>query len=349
VPSDSTITGPLTRELNTFRTQIIEQRDAARQVILYDPAKIDPDAAEKIKNGHINQMVPVAPEALGQGADAIMKQVATAQLGRESYLGQDYIAADREKVLGVSANQHGGTTNTKRSATEVSTIQRNTEARFNQEQGRVLEWYLQVVRVLDTLVLRHGDERLAVTLLGQRRGAVWAQFKGALAGGYRHSLRVDSGKYLDVEAERRQLLQFYQMTRQDPTINPRPTVRKLLQAWGIDPVEGIVEPKPATPPPPQAAFSLRGEDLSPLSAQFPIAIKIAQQGGWQITPEDIAAAQAHAQSLQQMSALVAAVGSMGQPAPDETHKGAAKQQMPISKRQMDETGAMPGPGGGLLS
>lgn len=349
VPSDSSITGPLTRELNTFRTQIIEQRDSAKQVILYDSSLIDPDAAAKIAKGEINQMIPVVEGALTRGVDSIMKQVATAQLGRESYLGQDYIAGDREKILGVSANQQGGTTNTKRSATEVSTIQRNTEARFNQEQARVLEWYLSVVRVLDALVLRHGDERLSVSILGPRKGGLWAQFKMALAGGYRHSLRVDSGKYLDIEAERRQLLQFYQMTRQDPLVNPRPLMRKLLQAWGIDPQEGIVEPKPATPPPPQAAFSLRGEDLSPLSAQFPIAIKIAQQGGWQITPEDIAAAQQHAQTLQQMSALVAAAGSMGQPAPDEKHKGAATQQMPISKRQMDETGAMPGPGGGLLS
>ena len=89
--------------------------------------------------------------------------------------------------------------------------------------------------------------------------------------------------------------------------------------------------------------------MSPLSAQFPIAIKIAQQGGWQITPQDIAAAQQHAQSLQQMAALVASAGPQGAPAPDERHKGAATQQMPISKRQMDETGGTPGPGGGLLS
>lgn len=343
VPSDATITAPLTREINKYRTQAIQQRDNARQVILFDPAKISPEAKQKIDDGEINTMVPVAPEALAQGAQTIMAQVATANLGRESYLGQDYIQADREKILGISANMTGGTSQKKTTATEANLVNRNTEARFNQEQARVLAWYLSVVRTLDTLVLRYADARMASLLLGPRKGQLWGTFKPHLAGGYRYEVHTDSGKYMDAEAQRRQWLQFYQMVRQDPLVNPGKILTKLLAYWGIDPAEGLAQPQPPQPTPPQVGVSFKGEDFSPLSPQFPLVVKMAQQGGWQITPEDIASAQQAAMALQQQALMAQAMAGPATAAdrrPEMKHGGPAVQQMPISKRQMDETGGV---------
>lgn len=343
VPSDSTITAPLTKEINKYRTQSIEQRESARSVILYDPSLITPETKQKIEQGEINTMVPVTPGALAQGPQAIMAQVATASQGRESYLGQDYIQQDRERVLGISANQTGSNSGKKTTATEANIVNRNTEARFNQEQARVTAWYMAVVRALDALVLRYGDVRFASTLVGPRKGQVWAQFKQALAGGYRYEVNVDSGKYMDAEAQRRQLLQMYQMTRQDPLINPQKLIQKLLTAWGIDPAEGMAQPQPPQPQPPQVGVSFKGEDFNPLNPQFPLVVKMAQQGGWQITPQDIQAAQAGAQQLQQQALLAQAMAGpaeSGKPQPSIKHGGPAQQQMPISKRQMDETGGV---------
>lgn len=346
VPSDSTITGPLTKEINKFRSQSIQQRDNARRVVLYDTEKVTPDTLDKIQKGEINQFVGVKGGELAQGAQTIMAEVVTSSMGRESYLGQDYIQADREKIMGVSANQQGAQSNKKSTATEASIINKNSEARFNQEQARVLAGYLSWVRVLDALVLRYADERFVSALVGQRKGQLWAQFKPLLAGGYRYEVQVDSGKYLDTEAMRRQLIQVYQMTRQDPLINPRPVIEKLLSAWGIDPAEGIAQPQPASPPPPQVGVSFKGEDFSPLSPQFDLVVKMAQQGGWQITPEDIEKAKASAQMLQQAAAINAVMAGpavAGDQPPSMKHGGPATQQMPISKRMADETGQQTGP------
>lgn len=347
VPSDSTITGPLTKELNKFRTQAVRQRESARQVILYDSEFLDPDAVDKIKKGEINDFVPVRGGALAAGAASIMAQVGTASLGRESYLGSDYIQADREKVMGISANQQGANAGRKTTATEASIVNKNTEARFNQEQARVMEWYLSVVRTLDCLIHRYMDARYAAVLVGQRRAQIWEQFHGALAGGYRYDVQTDSGKYLDIEASRRQLLQMYQMTRQDPLINPKPLIEKLLTAWGVDPVEGIAQPQPPQPTPPSVGVSFKGEDFNPMNPQFGIIVKMAQQGGWQITPQDIQAA-TQAAHLQAQQAFIAEAmqgpATPGRPAPQVKHGGPATQQMPISKRQADETGGRPGPG-----
>ena len=356
VPSDVAVTGPLTKELNKYRTQNIKQRDSARSVLGVDTDHVPPEVADKIKSGEINAIVPLPGAANGVtgGIDGVMKQFATAQLGRENYLGQDYIERDRARVLGIDANQAGAQSQTKRTATEVQSVQRNSEARFEQERQRVIAWYLDVVRCVDALLLKFGDQRLATALIGQRKAGLWAQFKGALAGGYRYEMQIDSGKYLDIEASRRQWVQFYQMVRQDPLVNPQPLITKLASVFGLDPAEFMAPPKPPQPPPPQAAFSLKGEDLSPLSPQFPLAVKMAQQGGWQITPQDVEAVKAHAAQLSQVAAVLAALQPQvapGQPGADTKHGGPATQQMPLSKRQEGETGGVenaPNAGAGSL-
>lgn len=350
VPSDCTITAPLTKELNKFRTQSITQRDNQRTVILYDTQAFPPEVIDKIEKGDIGTFIGVKGGQLSQGAPALMSQVATPSLGRESYLGQDYIQADREKILGISANQTGANASRKTTATEASIVNKNTEARFNQEQDRVRAWYISVVRVLDTLILRYGDEKLASALLGPQKGAFWAKYKGFLAGGYRYEVQTDSGKYMDAEAQRRQWLQFYQLVRQDPLVNAGKVVQKLLSFWGIDPTEGMAQPQPPQPPPPQVGVSFKGEDFNPLNPQFDLVVKMAQQGGWQITPEDIQNAKANAQQMQSNALIAQAMNgpaTPGQPKPSMKHGGPAPQQMPISKRVEDETGGINNaPGGG---
>lgn len=342
VPSDSTITGPLTREINRYRSQAIEHRDNTRNVIVFDSEVFGPDITDKIEKGEIGAMIPVKGASLGGGIGSIMAQVATSQLPRESYTGADQMMGDRERILGIGANTTGAQSSNKRSATEVNTVQRNTEARFNKEQARVREWFLSVVRALDTLVLRYADARFAAQLVGQVKGELWFTHKAVLAGGYRYEVQSDSGKYLDAEALRRQTIQFYQMVRQDPLINPKPILSKLVSLFGIDPSEGIVEPQPTSPPPPPVSFSFKGDDLNPLNPQFGLIVKLAQQGGWKIEQTDIDAAKAEANNMLAVNALANVNGTPGQPAPDMKHGGPATQQMPLSKRQEGETGGISG-------
>jgi len=96
--------------------------------------------------------------------------------------------------------------------------------------------------------------------------------------------------------------------------------------------------------------SFKGEDFNPLNPQFDLVVKMAQQGGWQITPEDIQNAKANAQQMQSNALIAQAMNgpaTPGQPQPSTKHGGPAPQQMPISKRVEDETGGINNaPGGG---
>jgi hypothetical protein len=342
IPSDCAVTRQLTREGEKYRKQILEQRDGNKMVIAFDAGKMDPTAKDKIVNANGVIWVPLQEGALAQGKDAIMVQVAQPSLGRESYMGMDVIDHDRAGVLGIDANQSGAQARGRKTATEQSIIQRNSEARFEQERQRVLEWYLDVVAAFDTLVLRYADERIAVKVLGETRGKLWAQFKGALAGGYGYNLRVDSGKYLDIEADRRQMLQFYNQVRQDPFINPRLILKDLAEKFGYDPAEFIVEPqKPGKEL--KASVAIKGELLDPALPQFPIFISLLRQGGWQISESDVQMAQQQAQAQTGGMLPIAGVGPDPNAPPPQQHPGAAPMAPTINQHQADESGDLSGP------
>lgn len=342
IPSDCAVTRQLTREGEKYRKQIIEQRDGNKMVIAFDSGKLDPTAADKVKHANGVIWVPLQEGALAQGKDAIMVQVAQPSLGRESYMGMDVIDRDRAGVLGIDANQTGIQARGRKTATEQSIVQRNSEARFEQERQRVLEWYLDVVAAFDTLVLRYADERIAVKILGENRGRLWAQFKPALAGGYGYNLRVDSGKYLDIEADRRQMLQFYNQVRQDPFVNPRLILKDLAEKFGYDPSEFIVEPqKPGKEL--KASVSFKGEDLNPSNPAFAINVAILRQGGWQIDEASIVEAQKQASGVTQGMVPVSGVGPDPNAPPPPPHPGAAAMAPTINQHQADLSGDRPGP------
>lgn len=342
IPSDCAVTAALTKELDKFRTDSVKQRANARRVILFDSSKVSPDVKDKIEQGAIGTFVPVMEGALMQGKDAIMQEIAQPSLGRETFMAQDIIERDREQILGIGSNQSGIATKGRKTATEQSIVQRNSEARFEQERQRVLEWYLDVVAAFDTLVIRYADEAIAVKILGETRGKLWAQHKQALAGGYGYNLRVDSGKYLDIEADRRQWMQVYGSLRQDPMINPRPLLKKVAEVWGMDPAELIVEPqKPQQEL--KASVSFKGEDLNPANPAFAINIAILRQGGWQIDEAAIVEAQKQASAVVQGMLPVSGVGPDPRAAGTPGHPGTQPKAPTINQHVLDETGQRSGP------
>lgn len=342
IPSDCSVTGPLTKEGEKYRSQIIEQRDGNKMVIAYDATKVDPTAKDKIVTANGVKWVPVQEGTLGGGIDAVMKQVAQPTLGRETYEGMRQIDNDREQILGISANQAGVQTRGRRTATENEIVQRNSEARFEQERQRVMAWVVDIATAVDTLVLRYGDQRIATQILGEVRGQLWAAFKGQLAGAYTYDLRVDSGKYLDIEADRRQIMQFYQMVRKDPLVNPKPILMEIASKFGFDPAEFVMEPqKPEQQL--KATLSVKGEMLDPSLPQFPIVVKLLRQGGWDISEDDVRIAQQQAMANTGGMMPVAGVGPRPGRGVSIEHPGMQEQQEPLNKHQMDESGQRTGP------
>jgi hypothetical protein len=345
VPSDCTVTAPLTKELNVYRTITVRNRDHNRLAQLYDSDKFDVEGKEKLEKGQFR--IPVMGGALDGGIDKVMAQVGQVTQSRENWTGQDYIERDRERILGIGANQAGQPNANTKTATEVQTVQANTEARFEQERQRVLDWYLDVVRVFDALVLRYADAGTAVKVLGQAAGQAWATNKQALAGMYRYDIQIDSGKYVDVEANKRQLTQLLNMVGQSQHVNIVPILEKIASAYGIDPSQMVIaQPPKAQPEPPKVNVTVSADHLNPALPQFKIVLEILAQGGYVISPEAVAAATAQAQI---QATVQGALGNTietptPQPGTEPPQIGKTLPKMPtLNQHQSEESGALTGP------
>lgn len=340
VQADSTLTAPLTSEGNTYRTQVLRARDSNRLILLTEVTQIDEGAIESVKaNPILSQIglsvVPVREGALARGVDAVMKQVPTLTLGRETYAGMDRIDRDRERILGLGQNQSGQQTDSKRTATEVQNMQRNTEARFEQERGRVLAYFLGVVRMLSALTLRYGD-RWAVQILGQQRAQMWSQGKAAL-GAFQFELQHDSGKYQDIEDTRRQILQVANFALRSPHVNQGFIWGRIADVMGWPRQEALAEPQPPKPEPPKVTFSVSGPDL--VSPAGPLLIEALQHLGFEFSEQAIAQSR-QMQGMEQFKQLV----TENQPTGQALQTRSAPKAPRLDQHSLDETGQMPGPG-----
>jgi hypothetical protein len=322
VAADCTITAPLTRELNKSRTQNMRQRDASKLHVLIDSMKVVKEIRDKIGQGDEPTMIPVEAGALDSGK--MMEQVPRVEQGRESFLIQDIIERDRAQILGIDANQVGSQSRNSKTATEISTVQRNADARFERERQQATRWFLRGVQKLSALVLRYGD-RIAVEMLGPQRGQLWKQARdqGLIA---RFSFRtvMDSGNYVDISERTRQDVQTYNLTAKDPMTNRGVILARMATDLGLDPSQWIVtKPPESKPEPPNVSISVKPEDLDPALPSYVGTYAILTAGGMKGLPPPT---------------YVPPV----QPNPAE-HGGMAEQAERLNQHQLEETGQRTGP------
>jgi hypothetical protein len=211
----------------------------------------------------------------------------------------DIFQGKRERILGITANTVGAEDGGDKTATEIADVTRNTEARFEQERQRAVgAWYLAGVRKVSAMLVRYGD-RLALEVLGQQRGQMWAQARDAgLLNKFSFTVQVDGGKYMDIRAERQHWLNMYNLTAKDPNTNRVAILKKLALVHGLDPAEWVVEQLPEPKPePPKVNFSVAAADLNPTLPQFAFAVDVLRQLGLKFTIETTQLAQMQAQAL----------------------------------------------------
>lgn len=338
VQADLTVVSPLTKELNKFRRQMIQRRDGSRLHVFYDTGIVDEDMKAKIEANTAPMLIGVKAGMLSQGKDNIMTQVPNLELGRENYIGGDIIERDRMGVFGIRPNGVGVQDDKSQTATEASLAQRNMDARFEQEHQRDILWFLRGVQKLSSLVLRYGD-RMAMDVLGPKKGPLWIQAKKAgLFGKFRCTIVMNSGAYIDVSERMRQLIQVYNMTAKDPQTNRMEVLREMATMAGLNPAKWLnTQPPEKEPAPPSVSISTKPEDLNPFLESYPATYAILTQAGIKglpppATPEEREANAVRAMLAQPMKAGDAKV--------DQTAEKADR----LDQHQLDETGRMSGVG-----
>jgi hypothetical protein len=347
VPSDSAMTRPLTDELNQYRGQILKSRDASIPYSFYDEDILPPEKIERITNGKYGPMIPVEGGRLNAATPPVMPGNKP-QLSQETYTGQEIIERDIDRTLALGPNQSGVQNQSRRTATEVATMQSSLDTRLAGEQQAVVAFFCAGVRKLDALVQRFSDRKQVTQILGEDGNKLWISWnKEQIAGRFAYTIKPDSQIHVDAAQDRQQDLAFYNLTARDPFINRLELARRLALKWGFNPDKLVQPPPPQGPPKPNVQVRIQAQDLDPRLPQFPFAIEILQQSGYQISPDAL-------QNSVILAGKATAQGSLpdditppkdsGLPKPQPEHPGAAEQTEPISKHAADRTGALPGGG-----
>ena len=343
VPSDCTISRPIVNELNTFRTQMVQQRDANVLRWMYNVDTLPNDALKKIVRSPIGGFIGVPQEAfVGDGA---IKELPHGSYPRENFAMNDYLDNDLTRTHALDAAQQGASSEGDTTATEAQIQQSNVNARLGLERGVVLDWYLRGVTKYSTLIQRYLPLDKANAIVGQAAAQQWESWRKMVPATLAFTALPDSALRTDLAVERKRAMDEYTYFANDPYINRAELLKALLPRLNYS--QKMLNPQPPEkgPEPTKPGLSLKGEDLNPLAPQFPILVEVLAQCGIKISPQAIQQAQAAAMNQLMMGQMTAdATATDGEGQPDTEHGGKVAQMESLSKHANEETGAMQGTG-----
>ena len=340
-PSDCTIIRPLVNELNVFRQQMVEYRDAMVLRWYYNTDTMPADALAKIVRSPIGGAIGVPAEAFaGEGA---FKELPHGSMPRESFTSNDYIDADISRTTAIDASGAGVQSNTSSTATEKQINQANANARLDFERGRVLDWYLRGVTKFSTLLQRYLPLDKAVAIVGPEAAQAWDEWRKRAPARLAFTAMPDSALRVDQAVDRQQAQELYTYLANDPFVakGRAKLLERLLRKFHLDPTGIVSPPDPPKPQPPSLALSFKGEDL--VGPQAPIVVEILTQQGIQISPEAIQ--QSQGMLLQQAQIEAAAEAEQAASKGETRHGGKAAPMETLDKHAADAGMGMQGLGG----
>lgn len=343
VPSDCTISRPTVNELNKFRGQMIDFRDASVLRWTYNVDTLPPDALDKMVRSPIGGFIGLPGEAFaGEGA---IKELPHGSYPRENFAVNDYLDNDLARTHALDSEQQGAGSSGDKTATEAQIQQSNVNARLGFERNLVLKWYTRAVTKYSALIQRYLSLEDAAKIIGPQAAQEWDGWRKAVPASLAFSALADSSLRNDLAWERKRWRDEYSFFANDPLMNRQELLKHLLPRLGY-PARVLAQAPPEKgPEPTKPGLSLKGDDLNPLMPQFPILVEVLGQCGIKISPQAIAAAQQAAMNqvlLQQVTAAAQPTDGTGKPQTD--HPGAVTPTASLNKHSADLTGGMQGSG-----
>ncbi len=331
-PSDCTLIRPLVNELNRFREQMVEYRDAQTLRWMYNTDTLPKDALEKIVRSPIGGMIGVPAEAfLGEGS---IKELPHGSMPRESFTSNDYIDADIARTTAIDASGAGVQSTSESTATEKQIIQANANARLDFERGVVLQWYLKGVTKFSTLLQRYLPLEHAAQIVGPQRAQVWDVWRHQVPSALAFTAMPDSALRVDQAVDRKTAQDLYSFLANDPFVNRGELLTQLLRKFHLDPAKIVQQPPPPKPEPAKVSLSIKDESLSVQHPAYPNIYQVLTQQGVLGLQQPLPA-EYYAQL---------ALTAPQMPGQETEHGGKVAQQESLSKHASDESGGMQGTG-----
>jgi hypothetical protein len=326
VPSDCTISRPLVNELNVFRQQMLDQRDANVLRWIYNVDTLPTDALTKIVRSPIGGFIGVPQEAFV--ADGAIKQLEHGTFPRENFQFNDYLDNDLARTHAIDAEQSGAGQTGDQSATESQIKQNNVNARLGLERGVFLDWYITGATMFSCILQRFLPVADAAAIVGQEKAQAWDQWRHTVPASLAFTLVPDSSLRTDMAVDRKRKLDQYTFFANDPFIDRVAHLKHILPTLGLPSTLVKDQPPEKGPEPMKFTLALASADLNPMLPQYANLYQILTQQG----VKDLIAPMPEAQLNQP-------------PLPgDEAHGGKVAQMEGLSKHAVDQTGGMQGSG-----
>jgi hypothetical protein len=263
VKADTAFTNSSAKHINTHRKQSVAMRDANIGKYLFDPSAFTPEEVQRIKDGKVGEWIACQPGKLAQGKDKLIAELAKINGGRDDWRLSDQLKRDVEETLGISGPTSGGMTDEVRSATEIATSSGALAERIEDEQGYILNAYLEAVEKFATLILRYATDEDYVEIVGSNGDRILTRWdKHVIAGKWAYTAKPNSQLRVDAAKDRAQKIEYLKELAPfvGTVVNPVPLIRDITIDFGIDPNEVIISGPPipvgpgapGQPPPPGA-------------------------------------------------------------------------------------------------
>jgi hypothetical protein len=245
-PSDSAFTQNLSKQLNTNRQQGVALRDSAIGKVLFDGGKLEDGDVMKVRNAKPGDWIEVADGALDKGKDSVATTISQPTRTQDDYRLDTMLQHNMDETLGISANAAGGSEDTVRSATEIQTIQKAVQGRNEKEQSRIIDHFLDGVRLIDILIMRYTTQQQWVKITGNDGMARMQAWNGEMVSGrWLYDIAIDSQLTVDTAQDRQQNLNLYNLTKGDPLVNRVPVLQRMFRSFGYDPSKCVMNPQQA--------------------------------------------------------------------------------------------------------
>lgn len=337
-PADAAFTNSGIKQLSTWRRQSIKMRDVNIGKFLADSDMFEDEDIEQIKNGETGEIIFVKGGALANGADKVIAPMSQIHMTPDDYRGEALIKQDIDETLGISAAQSGVPEPTVRTATETATVNSSVTARNDKELSRVVDFYLDNVRMLDQLLMRYADNNEWIQVIGEDGASKMQMWSGKMGmGKYLYEIAPDSQMRMDSAREMQLDMQLYNIAGKDPLFNRLYALKRLTRARGWDPSKATIDPSTIPPPAPKPvvpaiSFAFKGPDLAD-----PLVLQIIEKAELISPPGDPTQ-----QQPQQHQGAKPGLGPIVKPkAQQPPHPGASEHMETLSQHMASNSGGRP--------
>jgi hypothetical protein len=338
VASDSTMIRPLENELDIFRTQLVQARDATILRYVANGDVITPEIMNKIVRAPVGGIAILPGEAFsGEGA---IKPLEGGSVPRESFQSNDYIDNDLARTTGIDSNGSGVQATSARTATSDQIVAANASARMDKERQTLLKQYIQGATKFSALLQQFLPIADAIRIVGPQKAQAWDAWRRQADSRCAFTAMPDSALRVDAAVDRKDAQDFYSFVANDPFVQKgrAKLLEKVFRKHHIDPTGIVLPPDPPSPHEPAISLAIQSPSLSPLAPEYGNVMQVLTQLGFKNLSQPSV-------DPQTAMAIQAANKSMSKAPPLTEHGGKLPPVESLDKHHADLTGGMQGLGG----